>query len=128
MKICVLQADYGNSTLDYRLYDPPRNLSHWWPEASFHHEFLHKLTVYKQLRDLSKQNFDIYINLCEGYLEWDIPSIDVIYALDHLNLPYTGPTIELYDPPKDLMKYIAYCEGISTPEYAIIESDIDLKS
>ncbi|MBK7231021.1 MAG: SET domain-containing protein-lysine N-methyltransferase [Saprospiraceae bacterium] len=127
MKICVLQADYGNSTLDYRLYDPPRNLSHWWPEASFHHEFLHKLTVYKQLRDLSKQNFDIYINLCEGYLEWDIPSIDVIYALDHLNLPYTGPTIELYDPPKDLMKYIAYCEGISTPEYAIIESDIDLK-
>ncbi|MBK9271112.1 MAG: SET domain-containing protein-lysine N-methyltransferase [Saprospiraceae bacterium] len=123
MKICILQADYGQSVLDYRHYDPPRDLSKWWPEASFHHEFLNKLSVYKQLRNLSLQNFDIYVNLCEGYLEWDIPSIDVIYSLEQLNLPYTGPNLELYDPPKDLMKYIAYCEGIQTPAYTILDLD-----
>ena len=50
------------------------------------------------------------------------PSVDVIYFLELLNLPFTGPTSLLYDPPKDLMKYVAYTEGIKTPAFALIES------
>ena len=30
------------------------------------------------------KRYDIFVNLCEGYLDWDIPSIDVIQALDSL--------------------------------------------
>ena len=51
-----------------------------------------------------------------------MPSIDVIYTLELLNLPFTGPTTLLYDPPKELMKYVAYTEGINTPAYALINS------
>ena len=58
----------------------------------------------KQLKELKKKNYDVFINLCEGYLEWNVPSIDVIYFMELLNLPFTGPTSLLYDPPKDLMK------------------------
>ena len=47
-------------------------------------------------------------NLIEGYLDWDIPSIDVVHSLDRLGLPYTGPNAELYDPPKVLMKYFVF--------------------
>jgi hypothetical protein len=39
-----------------------------------------------------------------------------------LNLPFTGPSSVLYDPPKDVMKYVAYTEGIKTPAFALIES------
>lgn len=120
MKICVLQPDYSTSNVDYKNYDPPRNLSSLSPNDEVHHIFLNKLTTYSQLKELSKKNYDIFVNLCEGYLEWEIPSIEVIYFLELLNLPFTGPSSVLYDPPKDLMKYVAYTQGVATPAFAII--------
>jgi D-alanine-D-alanine ligase-like ATP-grasp enzyme len=128
MKICVLQPDYSTSAVDYQYYDPPRDLSHLIPGAEFDHVLLNKLTTYKQLKELKKKNYDIFVNLCEGYLEWEIPSIDVIYTMELLNLPFTGPTSLLYDPPKELMKYVAYCEAIKTPAYALIEKMEDIES
>jgi D-alanine-D-alanine ligase-like ATP-grasp enzyme len=122
MKICVLQPDYSTTDVDYKNYDPARDLSHLMPEAIFDHVLLNKLTTYKQLKELKKKNYDIFVNLCEGYLEWSVPSIDVIYYMELLNLPFTGPTSLLYDPPKDLMKYVAYTAGVKTPAFALIES------
>ena len=121
MKVCVLQPDYSTSAVDYQYYDPPRNLSALLPDAEVDHVFLNKLTTYKQLKALQHKGYDIFVNLCEGYLEWEVPSIDVIYTLELLELPYTGPSTLLYDPPKELMKYVAYCENIATPSYVLIE-------
>lgn len=121
MKVCVLQPDYSTSQVDYQNYDPPRDLSHLIPQARFDHVLLNKLSTYKQLKELKKNNYDIFVNLCEGYLEWEVPSIDVIYFLELLNLSFTGPTSALYDPPKELMKYVAYTEGVATPEFVLIE-------
>ena len=126
LKICVLQPDYSTSGVDYQYYDPKRNLSVIMPEASFDHVFLNKLTTYQQLKELKNHNYDLYINLCEGYLEWKVPSIDVIASLDLLELPYTGPTANLYDPPKAIMKYLAFCEDVKTPAHILIESAEDL--
>lgn len=126
MRVCVLQPDYSTTGVDYKNYDPPRELAALIPEAEVHTVFLNKLTTYKQLKDLGKQGYDIFVNLCEGYLEWEVPSIDVIYTLELLNLPFTGPTTKLYDPPKELMKYLAYCEGVKTPGYVLIEQAADV--
>jgi len=120
MKVCVLQPDYSTTGVDYKNYDPPRDLSALIPEHEVHNIFLNKLTTYKQLKQLGKEGYDVFVNLCEGYLEWEVPSIDVIYTLEQLNLPFTGPGTKLYDPPKELMKYLAYCEGVKTPGYVII--------
>jgi D-alanine-D-alanine ligase-like ATP-grasp enzyme len=121
MKICVLQPDYSTSSVDYKNYDPPRELSHLLPGMQVHTVFLNKLTTYKQLKALKQQGYDCFVNLCEGYLEWEVPSIDVIYTLELLQLPFTGPTTQLYDPSKELMKYVAYTEGVNTPAYALID-------
>lgn len=127
MKVCVLQPDYSTTGVDYKNYDPPRNLSSLLPNDEVDHVFLNKLTTYRQLKELKKKNYDIFINLCEGYLEWEVPSIDVIHSLDSLDLPYTGPTVKLYDPTKELMKYVAYCEGVKTPAYFIIDKPVDIE-
>ena len=127
MKVCVLQPDYSTTGVDYKNYDPPRNLSALLPGDEVDHIFLNKLTTYKQLKDLGKKGYDIFVNLCEGYLEWEVPSIDVIHSLDLLDLPYTGPSASIYDPSKDLMKYVAYCEGVQTPGYFLIEKPEDLE-
>ena len=126
MKICVLQPDYSSSAVDYKNYDPQRTLTHLLPDDTVDHVAVNKLTTYRQLKKLSKQGYHIFVNLCEGYLEWDVPSIDVIHTLELLNLPYTGPTPALYDPPKDLMKYVAHTVGVQTPAYVPVEKLEDL--
>ena len=122
LKIAVLQPDYSTSGVDYQHYDPKRDLSIIMPEATIDHVFLNKLTTYQQLKELKEKKYDIYINLCEGYLEWKVPSIDVITSLDLLELPYTGPSANLYDPTKAIMKYLAFCESVKTPAHVVIES------
>jgi len=122
MKVCVLQPDYSTTDVDYKNYDPARDLTSLLPGHIVDHVFLNKLTTYKQLKELQKKNYDIFVNLCEGYLEWSVPSIDAIYSLEMLNLPYTGPTPLLYDPPKELMKYVAYTCNVNTPSYVLVKS------
>jgi D-ala D-ala ligase C-terminus/SET domain len=128
MKVCVLQPDYSTTEVDYKHYDPPRNLAPLLPNDQVDHVFLNKLSTYKQLKDLRKQKYDIYINLCEGYLDWSVPSIDVINSMDALNLPYTGPNAILYDPAKPLMKYVAYCAGVKSPLFAEVSNAHNLQA
>lgn len=120
MRICVLQPDYSTSAVDYANYDPARDLSALAPGDVVDHVALNKLTTYRQLKALSRKGYDIFVNLCEGYLEWDVPSIDVIHALDALELPYTGPTATLYDPPKVLMKYVAHTMDVHSPLHVLV--------
>jgi D-alanine-D-alanine ligase-like ATP-grasp enzyme len=120
MKVCVLQPDYSTTDVDYKNYDPVRNLQPLLPNDTVDTVLLNKLNTYKQLKDLKKQGYDIFVNLCEGYLDWSVPSIDVINSMDMLNLPYTGPTALLYDPPKALMKYVATTVGVATPTYSLV--------
>jgi len=122
MRVCVLEPDYSTTDVDYKNYDPPRDLSLLLPGDTVDTVFLNKLTTYRQLKELQKKKYDIFVNLCEGYLDWEVPSIDVIYSMELLNLPYTGPNTVLYDPPKELMKYVAYTEGVNTPAYALINN------
>ncbi len=126
MKICVLQPDYTTSNVDYRHYDPPRDLARLLPGHTVDHVALHKLTTYKQIKELSHQGYDIFVNLNEGYLEWDVPSIDVIHSLDLLNLPYTGPPAHLYHLPKPTMKYVAYTAGVPTPAHGLVRTLADV--
>lgn len=128
MKVCVLQSDYSTTDVDYKYYDPPRDLTSLLPGHIVDHIFLNKLHTYRQLKELKKKNYDIFVNLCEGYLDWAVPSIDVIYTLDLLDLPYTGPNTDLYDPPKELMKYVAFTCGIATPAYVALENTEDLEN
>jgi D-alanine-D-alanine ligase len=128
MKVCVLQPDYSTSAVDYKNYDPARDLSKLLPNDTVDHVFLNKLTTYRQLKELKNKGYDIFVNLCEGYLEWDVPSIDVIYTLELLNLPHTGPSTLLYDPPKELMKYVAHTEGVLSPAYVLVENMDDVET
>lgn len=129
MKVCVLLPDYSTSKVDYQYYDPPRKLENFLPKNyTVDTIFLNKLTTYQQLQNTKQHNYDIYVNLCEGYLHWEVPSIDVIYSLDVLNLPYTGPTLKLYDPEKTLMKYVAYCAEVAFPNYIEVNNDTNLSN
>jgi D-alanine-D-alanine ligase len=127
MKICVLLPDYSTSNVDYQNYDPPRNLAALIPEHEVNTVFLNKLITYKQIKELGTKGYDVFVNLCEAYLEWEVPGIDVIYSLELLNLPFTGPTSILYDPSKEIMKLVAYYEQVKTPAYCLANAQSNLK-
>lgn len=127
MKVCVLQPDYSTTNVDYKNWDPPRDLARLLPGDTVHHESLNKLTAFRQLKALARQDFDIFVNLIDAYPEWEVPSVDVIHFLEQLNLPYTGPTPKLYHVPKELMKYVAYTAGVKTAPHVLVEKPEDVE-
>ena len=67
--------------------------------------------VIQVLRALdARREFDVYLNICEGYEageEWEYQGIDVVKALEQLNLPYTGSTPAFFDPTREEMQAAA---------------------
>lgn len=119
MKVCVLQSIYEGASVAHGNLDPPRDLACLLPDDEITHVFLRKATTFKQLQALKRQGFDIFVNLCEGYLDWEVPSVDVIHALASLDLPFTGATADLYDPLVSDMKLAAYSAGVASPRWAL---------
>ena len=65
------------------------------------------------LLDLSNgKKFDVYMNLCDGALDEDRPGLDVIEALETLNLPFTGADSRFYSPTREQMQAAAEIQGI----------------
>src|SRR6266487_6331284 len=65
------------------------------------------------LRELdARKHFDVYLNLCEGYekgedADWEYQGIDVVRALEELNLPFTGADARFFDPTREEMQAAA---------------------
>jgi len=73
------------------------------------------------LRSLAEKNeFDVYLNLCEGYEfedeedeDWGYHATDVVQALEELKLPFTGADSNCFDPTREEMQAVADANGIS---------------
>ncbi len=69
--------------------------------------------VMKKLGALAKENrFDVYFNLCDGAADEDYPGLDVIQAMEELNMPFTGASSNCYDPSREEMQEKADKNGI----------------
>jgi len=79
------------------------------------------------LRELdARKEFDVYLNLCEGYEddneEPGYKGIEVVQALETLNLPYTGADSKFFDPSREEMKAAAEAHGLSFVKGYRVES------
>jgi D-alanine-D-alanine ligase len=69
--------------------------------------------VFEKIRLIAEQNrFDVYLNLCDGSEYEDYPGLDVVQALEELNLPFTGADSNCYDPSREAMQAAAERAGI----------------
>jgi len=70
------------------------------------------------LRSLAKKNeFDVYLNLCEGYESTDnnplrYEGLEVVHCLEALNLPFTGADSTCFDPTREEMQAAAEAHGV----------------
>lgn len=102
LRVCILMED-GHVNFDpgYYLKD------HTWET------FIISSPVLGALRTLKNQNtFDVYLNLCEGFDKPEYSGMDVVRALEKLNLPFTGADSEFYDPTREEMQFAAEGCGV----------------
>ena len=77
--------------------------------------------VREKIRALAKKKeFDVFLNICEGYEFEDSEdavngyhAIEVVNALEELNLPFTGADSNCFDPTREEMQAIAEANDIN---------------
>jgi len=118
LRVCILMEDgYVNFDPGYYLTD------HTWKKIVM------DSPVSERLRSLKEQNeFDIYLNLCEGYEEPDYSGLEVVRALEELNLPFTGSDSRFYQPSREEMQTIAdkhqigFARGVNVSDVGEVEA------
>lgn len=102
MRVCVLYDDetYG--------FTPAEFLKKFeWEMVTLHRP------VFPRIEALAREDrFDVYFNLCDGAADEDYPGVDVIEALEKLNMPFTGANSRCYDPSREEMQSVAEAHGI----------------
>ncbi len=77
--------------------------------------------VMDKIRALAeKKEFDVFLNICEGYEfedeeddELGYHAIDIVTALEALGLPFTGADSNCFDPTREEMQAVADANNIS---------------
>ena len=77
--------------------------------------------VYEKIKALAESNeFDVFLNVCEGYEfedeeddELGYLAFEVVEALEALGLPFTGADSNCFDPTREEMQAVAEDHGVS---------------
>lgn len=118
MRICLLTSQ----DLDADPFpddDWPCDPRPFLPEASWELTVLEKSTAVGQVIAQSQQEFDLFFNLCDGAWDEDTPGIEVVQALERLDVPFTGATSEFFEPTREAMKRVCRAWEIDTPAYVL---------
>lgn len=127
MRVCVLDDSYEQSDTVFKEFDYLPDPVPYLDGHECERHFLHKATCVRQVRDLVKRGFDVFLNLCDGAWDEDRPGIEVVQALEKLGVPFTGATSSFYEPTREAMKRVCRYWSIGTPSYvhAFNPRDID---
>jgi D-alanine-D-alanine ligase-like ATP-grasp enzyme len=119
VKICILDPSYENSDSPMKDYDPLSDVIRHLEGNECEAVFVDKAKAVRQIIELARRNFDVFINLCDGAWDEDRAGIEVVQTLERLRLPFTGATSSFYEPSRELMKRVCHFYGIGAPAYVV---------
>jgi D-alanine-D-alanine ligase-like ATP-grasp enzyme len=122
MRICILTSSYIDSEAPYKDFDAPLFILPYLEGHDCEIHEIKKAKAIKQVRQLVDKGFDVFINLCDGAWEEDCPGIEVVQALERLNVPFTGADSRFYEPTRETMKLVCHSYGVKTPAWAYAKS------
>ncbi|MFY0581636.1 D-alanine--D-alanine ligase [Cystobacter fuscus] len=115
MRLCTLYSSYEGSQSPYKDIDPAVDPSWWLPDHTWSRQPLTRANAREVLEQLAKEDFDAFINLCDGAPDEDIAGVEVIQHLERLGLPFTGADSHFYAASREEHKHAWLKQGISTP-------------
>ena len=125
MKICLLTDQDLSQPLEEG--DFPCDPRPFLPEAEWELGVLEAGRSIRQVLDLAEKDFDLFFNLCDAAWDESRPGIEVVQALERLNVPFTGATSQFFEPSRKAMKRVCHAWGIDTPGYVLASSDRDVE-
>lgn len=128
MKICILESAYESSDSPMKSHDPASSPETYFKGHEIEQHFLDKKTAVRRVTELASQGFDAFVNLCDGSWDEDRAGIEVVQALERLNVPFTGAGSAFYDPGRDLMKMVCRYYGVKVPGSVMISDLNDLRA
>ncbi len=125
MKIAVLHSSFDGSTVPFKDLDPECDPARYLPGHSCTHFHITKATAVRQVTDIARQGFAVVINLCDGAWDEDRAGLEVVQALERLNVAFTGAGAAFYDPPREAMKMACHSVGVLFPAYVVAHDESD---
>mmetsp|Transcript_24454 Transcript_24454/g.53406 ORF Transcript_24454/g.53406 Transcript_24454/m.53406 type:complete len:587 (+) Transcript_24454:207-1967(+) len=122
LRVCVLQSSYDGINSEFEGLNP-FSAPETYDKAGkyeWHTEYIRKAASFKQIRALSRQGYDVFLNLCDGVEDEERAGIDVIQALERFGCVYTGADLVFLNDSKEHMKRMAYYYDLATPEWAVM--------
>ncbi len=119
MKIAILHPSYEGSNEPFSELDPPCDPSRFLPDCECVDFQIKKATAVKQIIQVARQGFDAVINLCDGAWDQDTAGIEVVQALERLNVAFTGAGSAFYDPSREAMKMACHAASVQFPAYVM---------
>lgn len=119
MKICILDPSYENSDSPMKDYDPQSDVIRHLEGHECETAYIDKAKGVRQIVELSRRGFDVFINLCDGAWDEDRAGIEVAQTLERLGMAFTGATSNFYEPSRETMKKVCHFWGIKAPAYVL---------
>jgi D-alanine-D-alanine ligase len=126
MKVCLLTSQRLDAD-PFPDDDWPCDPRPFLPEAEWEVATLRKPTAVKKVTRLARRDFDLFFNLCDGAWDEATPGIEVVHALERLNVPFTGGTSDFYEPSREVMKRVCREWGIDAPAHVFATSEDDVE-
>jgi D-alanine-D-alanine ligase-like ATP-grasp enzyme len=127
MRICILDEDDGGVQSEIASFDIPCDPKPFLQAHECVTVELLRSNAVKRVHELAGQGFDLFFNLCSGAWDDESPGIEVVQALEQVNLPFTGSTTEFFEPSREAMKRVCSAWGIPTPGYVMARNERDLE-
>jgi D-alanine-D-alanine ligase len=89
---------------------------------------LHRPRVLEELKSLADRRYDVFLNMCDGAADENRPGMDVVLALESLNLPFTGAASHYYEPTREQMKSVCRRNGTLAPQGLALKNANNLES
>ncbi|HEV7798626.1 MAG TPA: SET domain-containing protein-lysine N-methyltransferase [Pyrinomonadaceae bacterium] len=119
MKICILDPSYENSDSPMKDYDPLSDVIRHLEGHECETVYIDKAKGVRQIVELSRRDFDVFINLCDGAWDEDRAGIEIVQTLERLGLAFTGATSNFFEPSREVMKKVCHFWGIKAPAYVV---------
>jgi D-alanine-D-alanine ligase len=127
MRICILDDEYDCPAWEAAPDDWRVDPTPFLKDHDFTVEGLTKETAIPRLNQLSREGYEVFFNLLAGAWDEESPGIEVVHALERLNVPFTGATSEYFEPSREAMKRVCSVLGIAYPDYVMARTDRDVE-
>lgn len=133
-RVAVLYSSYEKSSSVFKSADNIEcTPAQYWTKNDENYVFeslpINKATSFIEIRALvQSKKYDVFLNLCDGALDEDRAGVDVVRALEFLNVPFTGANSHSFEIDKVTQKMMVAQLGIDTADYALVGPGDDIRS